>query len=370
MASRYVRAESLLLEGMRGLNDSAILNYVLNELGNTFGAQAVMVFSPLAGAGSANCTQLGWGHFRDAFVDYASWVWKIDLWAPECAKRGPKLHAQGVLSQDLVPKSKLLNSAFYAQHLRPRGDLQHMMSAFVGPPNAQLAFALAREGDQRAFAATDLAELQKLKFHLEAFIRAYEGSHELEKQKRNQAALLDAQTTGMLMLDATGAILVANTPARDWLGYHPLNATGNLSHLHPVLWEACLDARRTPGSKFTVAARSTGSPEASSVTIEWRAEEPSATPTAHNGPNPLRAFLRITKPLEATLEARIDRFSHANGLSVMETAVLRLLVDGNPTQVATTLGLKISTVRSHMASIFMKTGKHRQPELLWALAIA
>jgi DNA-binding CsgD family transcriptional regulator/PAS domain-containing protein len=358
MAARHIRIQSVVLEGLRALESPEVLPHVLRELAKAFDSPKVIIFSPLAGPAAAERPHYQLGLQEKFFDDYFSWVWKLDAWRTAIASKAPSLAGHGILSQNLVARADLHKTAFYGEHLRPMG-LEHMVSALVGSPNDPLAIAIARESTQRAFTAVDLTELQLTRFQLEVFVRGYEARHQSQRYQRNQAALLDAEVTGLALLDASGTCLVANQRAQSWLGIHP-RSNGSLSKLHPKLWHACIDAHTAPGQKACVTFLSPGQQQQlCNVSIEWRTDQEGS-----------KVYLRMTSAAEPSVEARLLRYAMASGLSEMEQRVLRLLIDHNPSEVSAQLGLKVSTVRSHMSSIFLKTGKRRQSELLWALATA
>ena len=69
-----------------------------------------------------------------------------------------------------------------------------------------------------------------------------------------------------------------------------------------------------------------------------------------------------------TLAAAIARMSEENGLSARETEVLERLAAGrNAEYVSRTLGVAVSTAKSHIAHIYRKTGYNSQQRLMDAL---
>ena len=352
--------ESVLRDGIRALDAPGIVDHVLERLTDTFDASNAMVFSPMAGPCAASGIHYQWGLPATFFDDFVSWVWKLDVWGPVIERRRDHGAVEGVLSQDLVPRSELVETPFYADYLRPLGNMQHMMSVFVGTPGDGLAFSLMRDGKKRPFSSDDLACMQQMRLPLEAMIRGREAVRSSQERARDGALLLDAQGAGLMMLDAGGLVLASNRSASDWLDFS--EKTGvvarPLSLVYPALWDACVQARAASGQVFVLPALR-GS-EVSDVHIEWR-ESPSVA---------RRIFVRIVREPPDRLELRVERYARANGLSEMEAIVLGELVDRAPADVARHLGIKVSTVRTHLSSIFFKTGKKRQSELLWALAVA
>ena len=58
----------------------------------------------------------------------------------------------------------------------------------------------------------------------------------------------------------------------------------------------------------------------------------------------------------------------ALNLTPAEIEIAMALAHSPPKQVARDLGIAVSTVRTHLANIFAKTGTHRQSELIWLLS--
>jgi DNA-binding CsgD family transcriptional regulator len=76
------------------------------------------------------------------------------------------------------------------------------------------------------------------------------------------------------------------------------------------------------------------------------------------------AAVFIAEPGRA-LALPADALSLVHGLTPAETRVLELIVDGKSTrETAQQLAIAPSTVRSHILSVFSKTGKHTRIELV------
>lgn len=58
----------------------------------------------------------------------------------------------------------------------------------------------------------------------------------------------------------------------------------------------------------------------------------------------------------------------ALGLTAREIQIAKALAYKPPKQVARDMGISVTTVRTHLAAIFAKTGTHRQSELVWLVA--
>jgi DNA-binding CsgD family transcriptional regulator len=304
------------------------------------------------------------------FSDYKSWVWKIDVWRLALQKNMGMVAAQGgALSQDLVSLPELRRTQFHADYLtRSVGGMEHMMCALLAGGHV---LGFMRSDGQKAFTLDDLALVQQFKQPLERFIQTQLRAEQQQLAVAHAHAALDRVHDGVLLADASSAVLTANTAACKYLGM-PLGALREspsclaqllaparprMQLLHPPLWKLALNARHR-GQAGVGQISGAGNARELSVQVHWE--------NASGAPARVHILLRL--PGQLNPAQQVQRCAHSHHLTETESRVLAGLIDNTPQEVACALGLKISTVRTHMAGIYAKTGTRRQAELIWLVA--
>ncbi len=304
------------------------------------------------------------------FSNYNTWVWKVDVWRLALQKNMALVAAQGgALSQDLIPVQALRRTAFHADYLtRSVGGMEHMMCALLAGGHV---LGFMRSAKQRAFTMDDLAQVQQFKQPLEDFIQTQLRAEQQVGAIAHAHAALDRVQDGLLLADASSAVLTANAAACKYLALPlaPLRDTPSgwaqllapprlrLDVFHPPLWKLALSARYT-GKSAVGHVGGAGNTRELAVQIAW--ERP------HEADAKVHLLLRAPGQLDPAQQ--VQRCARSYRLTDTESRVVAGLIDGTPQEVADALGLKITTVRTHMAAIFAKTGTRRQAELIWVVA--
>lgn len=177
------------------------------------------------------------------------------------------------------------------------------------------------------------------------------------------AAVLDEIDYGLLLLDGDGQVLLVNHAARQELdAEHPLQLLGcELRARHPrdvAPLHAALDGavRRGLRKLLTLGA------DDGAVGI-------SVVPLRATGDDDNTATLVMLGRRRVVGELAVQAFARANGLTPGETRVLVALCDGlRPARAAALHGVAISTVRSQIGSIRIKTGASSIRDLLHKVA--
>jgi DNA-binding CsgD family transcriptional regulator/PAS domain-containing protein len=309
---------------------------------------------------------------------YAAWNLPEDLrraYQDHWVQHSPWLHAgmaQGAFVQgrvlrgtDLVPAPALRQTRFYREYMALY-PVEHMLTAVVSdgsvpglaPP---MILNLFRRPGQPDFDLRDIERLHLLFPHL---LRAFD-LHWVTRRLQEQVGLLhrflDALDFGVVMLDPAARVLYANHGARAmveaprwarWLGSLPAHVAahdplGRLVH-------AC--ARGQGGG----AVLGDGAAELLALALPIEDKREGGSGTAQPG----ACMLLLTRHAHAP-SAVSDFVMRIFGLSPAEGRLLPPLLRGSaPTEIAAELGVKISTVRSQLSSIFAKTGATRQQDLI------
>lgn len=165
-----------------------------------------------------------------------------------------------------------------------------------------------------------------------------------------------------LLLRPDGAIERANVAARALLAErHCLRIAfgrlvgfaGEASERFEDAWERTLSGRvsRVVVTMFADAAQM------------WQVE---LTPMhIESPPQPADLVLMLTVHAPVRPERGIVALARIFGLTCAEARVLaHLAEDCTPAEIATALGVSLTTVRTHLQALFQKTGARRQPELV------
>ena len=95
----------------------------------------------------------------------------------------------------------------------------------------------------------------------------------------------------------------------------------------------------------------------------WQVEITPMDVESSQRPDDLLLMLTVHAPLRQ--ERGIVALARIFGLTCAEARVLaHLAEDQTPAEISSTLGISVTTVRTHLQSLFQKTGARRQPELI------
>lgn len=195
-------------------------------------------------------------------------------------------------------------------------------------------------------------------------VRAFD-LHWTTRRLQEQVSLLhrflDALDFGVVLLDPAARVLYANhnihamsadpSWAR-WLGSLPQRVA-----MHEPLGQLVQACTRGQGGGMILRG---ASPDLMALALP--VEETPDSHAAHAQPG--ACMLVLAKHAQAPSSVS-DFVMRLFGLSPAEARLLPLLLHGStPVEMAEGLGLKISTVRSQLSSIFAKTGATRQQDLI------
>lgn len=175
------------------------------------------------------------------------------------------------------------------------------------------------------------------------------------------AAALDEVDVGIALLDAQGGVLHLNHRARQWLegGAFPLQVLGGrLRTREPVLLARLHEALRDAAQRGLRRLLALDG---------YAAPGPPAGPDEHPAPGPARRVALVplhpgvvaliigrTRPCE---DLSLQCFAREHALTAAETRVLAALCSGRaPAEVAREQGVKLSTVRTQIGALRLKTG--------------
>jgi DNA-binding CsgD family transcriptional regulator len=278
---------------------------------------------------------------------------------------------------DIVPPDEFTRTAFYRGWWRPAG--------FSTEPLVTNLFAGGAASGH--FASHSLPnrsplDIQKRLFallaqHLVRAVALQRRVHHLTIAKEGTLADLDGLRQGFLLVDAEARLLYVNLAARTLFdargGLRLDNGALSASNandsrtLRGLIASCAAETMATRGTNGNIVLRRGAGrlpldvlvtpikPETSMATISW------------TFPQRAIAIVLASDP-ETERQARIDDLRERFGFTPAEAAFALEIIKGDGRQAAADrLGISVATARSHLSSIFNKTGSRRQAQLVLLL---
>jgi len=270
----------------------------------------------------------------------------------------------------IVSREELFASEYYQHFLRPL-DMRHGIGISVHTDAASVfsLVSLNRSASAGPFDAGDMALVGAIRPHLVNAFSLYRRIAALQERAMSLRASFDRLPLALMVLDLDGRVLERNEQAAAFMGSHGGLGLGPAGALR--IGEATAHARVREFLRRTAAGPMLPMPEA----IPIRSDRDElvllhlcALPV--KGEGVLRAGGRVLASICTPSRQGCEQFvasvlRAALDLTATEaTVVLSLRDHHDPAEVATELGLAVSTVRSHLKHAFRKSGTTRQSELL------
>lgn len=364
---------SELLLGIHAMAlDASAWEPTVRKLAEHFGAERALLFSPSPYASQLPGVALELD--PEILREYAAHWYQYDIWTHRADALGLFTQPEVMLAHDLIPHADFMRSTVYNECLR-RNGVARLMAAAVMPTRRigeplHMVGAFYRSAGRPAFSEQDRRRYAALLPHLAlamqifARIARFEASLELwqwSAERMADAVLFLAEDGRVLHMTPSAAERLCNSGCVGILG-------GRL-------------AARGPASnrqRLTAALHASTTGTAMQVTLVDRAGRPGLTLTvarvpphlAEATPGPrLASLVFLSVPRQTadcvTKEAR-ERYS----LTWAEMHVLEHLLRGHaPRQIASELGVAVSTVRTHLKRLYAKTGTSSQQELIAAVSM-
>ncbi len=296
-----------------------------------------------------------------SYIDY---YLKRDVWSAELIKRPPKkFHG----SQELSDKA-LLASEFYADYARP-ADVRHACGAYIEDPSQGRAFrvTLQRSHSHQPFSRDELTSLDAFVPHIQNALAIHKRNIDGEITRMGLEAVGRIVDSAAFLLSPRGELLSHNSMAEALLKRGiALHRGRQLRFNHPQLDRhaaqlfndlmAFTDNKQRQARRF---ARIGDSDNGYQMSVE-----PWLIPSIRPGYQELGALLQL-KPNTLRSQLSHQGLRKLFGLTASEASVIQSLADGcSAAAIAQQLGVKESTVRSHIKSSYQKLGVGKQSELL------
>lgn len=293
------------------------------------------------------------------------------------AEPGPAIHERIVRAADRIQQLPCGAPVTSDEVLPPpdggnggRGDPNSLANSFLArldrdAPPAWICLTMPRQVDTARHSA-GRALLRVLVPHLGQALRNQSKLIELTRERAVALATLEKAHYGIMIVTADAAVIFANSAAMDITGDSDGLAADSSGRL-----------RATPSAnqaRLSRLIRDAASPEGSSGNIAItrpsgrrplivRVTPLDAIP-GDASPRPRAVLLLVVDP-DHDLEPRPKALHDLYGLTDAETLVAMGVIrgDGLPA-VADQLSVSLFTARTHLQHIFVKTGTHRQAELV------
>ncbi|WP_144637343.1 helix-turn-helix transcriptional regulator [Bordetella genomosp. 13] len=248
--------------------------------------------------------------------------------------------------------SAMRNTSFYNDFLHRHGIGSLLMAFPLRQDGMEHMVSFQREHRRGPFEARHEETLRRLVPHLQRAIELRLKLRSLERQATWSLAALEAFSTPILLLDASGRLLSSNQSAQRWYAQHAGRLRDNAE------WRRLL---ATATGKLGLA-RAAG--HRLSAEGGYAVALPAPSAHAHGLPDGPIALVvihpdRLRTPVPHDVLKDLFHFSQA------ECRLLDCLMIGQTlSQAAATLGVAMETARTQTKSMLHKTGTHRQAELL------
>jgi DNA-binding CsgD family transcriptional regulator len=276
---------------------------------------------------------------------------------------------------DIIPHEEFAQTRFYQEWVAPQGYIDvvgvnlHRFAAGIA------AFSVRRSQAQGFVDAEMRRKLELLAPHLQRatmIAREFDG---LRAQSVTLEAVLERVTAAVFLVDAAGTLNFVNNS-----GLALLREGGILRRRDGVL--VALDRAADKSLRAAFAAAGTSDDLSlrqcppSILLTNSRNERhlahvlplSSGTRQTASSQRGVRAAVFVRKA-EVPVTSGIEVIAKIHGLTASETRVLQAAVTlGSVAEMATSLGVKEATVKTHLASLFAKTGTRRRSELVKLVA--
>ncbi len=351
------------------LND-ALWPSAVRALAQLFNAEESIMFSPRLSPYDPVSVLASYEHVDMAvWQAYEAYYWQHDVWANEGIRQGFLFDGSITHGDQFLERSQFRQSEIYCDMYKPHMmGIEVMMSAILidtANPDPVPPFFLSFYKTACAEAFTKGNE-QALRHVLPHIRRALRIRWKMLGQQQNcllREQALEQMAAAILLLDATGRILFANRKAESLLrqGANPTVINGRLCswdvHQNHAVKQALFQARKGIGSTLRFD-------NAAPIGVRVATFAPVPGEKAESLMAPVRIMVIMTE-LNQDVRDDLVAFAALYKLTPAETRVLKHLLQLQSThEIAESLQVCMSTLRTQMKALFAKTHTKNQRELI------
>lgn len=338
-------------------------NDVLRVFAGYFNANIGMLV--VAGQGQRDQSfYAAFNHREEAARAYSDYWWQHDIILAAVLEHGQFVRGMVGRGSDVVTSEELRASVYYKEFMSLM-PAEHFMGCVLSDgSDASLAppmhLSFFRPPGTDDFSDAEVADLAGFYPHIHRAFELHWEHRSTQEQLSVFHQSLDGMDFGVLFVDPANRVRHANAAAKTMVGnmdWIPL--LGGLTTRIPAegelarLMQACALGHG--------GAISLGPDHKRMFVLALPLAQTVITPA---GETRASVMLMLIDPQKRP-EAALDFVVRAFGLSRAEARLLPLLFENRtPADIAQTLDIKISTVRSQLSAIFAKTGTTRQQELI------
>ncbi|MBP6088621.1 MAG: hypothetical protein KBA62_05555 [Polaromonas sp.] len=307
---------------------------------------------------------VGMGKFEQSFYanynydvhavkSYEDYWWQHNLWLQTIGQRNLLHKGRIILGTDLISTADLKKTPFYTENLIHL-NIEHLMGVVLSDGSeiteTPIAMNFFRAPGAEPFNADDVEALRALYPHIHRAFTMHWQWRNMTEQLSTFHNSLDSMDFGVVYIDAVRRVSHANQAAqriaKDTM-LPRLPAQGAVAELIDAAASGQGGAAMLEGHRIMVLALPVSTP-VRTITGETRS-----------------SVMLLLVGADDQHAAATTFLCNAFALSKAESRLIPLLLLGqSPTEMATSLDLKLTTIRSQLSSIFAKTGTTRQQELI------
>lgn len=294
---------------------------------------------------------------------YRAHFWRLDPW--QTASRREPLERIW-LGGEIFSEQTLVRTEFYNDFARHFGLFRPMAVNMQLAPGIFATASLERPGSRRLFDTGDKPKFERLVPHVKRALQLRLRQQAHGPPRRMTAATLDAFTFGIVLCDAHGRIALANAAAEDMArvtGAFTLGGTRK-----GIGTRVASESRRLGALIADAAAGGSGGvmrikgPDGAVLIALVTALPPGFAPIRETTHGLALVTLRSTGN-NLSLSAAMLRALF--GLSPTQAEIaLAIFAGKTPERIARDRNIAISTLRTHLAEIFVRTGAKNQRDLV------
>lgn len=271
---------------------------------------------------------------------------------------------------ELIPEEEWVQSELYKVCMEPAGFYDSLGVDMHVPGEMEAGLRVTRDKSSPRFTAEDKSLMAAIVSHLERAIRIHVRMNKIESERALYAGAVDQLSLATILLDEKGAVLSCNRMAEQLLarepelqvanGYLQVGDEATTSELQRLIG-AVLEQQQHRGPAVIEAMRIRRDGDYSDLGVavrpvpmnEW--SEGRAVPTV---------AIFISDP-DFGAEAPVKVITRLFGFTPTEAQLSLLLAEGlSLDEASQALGISRNTARTHLRSVFNKTGVSRQTLLV------